>query len=149
MNLKIENIDNSQNDIFFKSTTTPLTYGVSIKIENDEIILTREYFYVGYSYCETIDDFYFNTDLPWRNDIGITKGTFLTKNFNPDYIKQKEEELINLFYQKLIKSENDYIKERKKLINDIDNKILKYQKYQKCKLFINIQRKEKLYKISK
>lgn len=157
MKFRIEEIDKSQSDVYFNSKTTPLTYRVAITIEvgirvgnptnEDEIVLTREYFYVGYNDGESVDNFYFDTDVRWTKIIGVKRGTFLTRNFNHEYLKQKEEELIQLFYDRLIKSEKDYIKKRKEVTQEIDEKIQNYQKYQKCDLFLKIQRKEKLKKI--
>jgi hypothetical protein len=146
MNYKIVEIDVrddlSKNTINF---SVPLTYRIAIKIEgNAELTLSREYFYYGYNDGEKIDGFYFNSELSWSTTLAITRATFLTRNFDSKYLKQKEQELIELFYNKLIKSENKLKIELYNQNKILGERIEEYQELQKNNLFIKIIRKQKL-----
>jgi len=142
MKYRIIEIDRSDSDKSLKSFATPLTYRISITLENNEVVLMREYFYVGYNDGEKIDDFYYD-------DNHISRITFLTRNFDDDYLKEKEKEVIKIFYYKLIESEKSVKQEKINTNIHFDNKIKRYQKFQKCGLFTKLKRKEKLKKINK
>ena len=134
-------------DSDYWSKTCPLTYRISIKLNKDEITLKREYFYTGYNDGEIEDGFYFDNEVPWRNhnaSLGISRATFFTRNFNPDYLKQKEDELINIFYDKLLKSERNLKKDLEDEIKEHNEQIEFYKKCQNSGPFIKIQRKNKL-----
>lgn len=148
MKYRVIEIDDSDK-ISQKTTSTPLTYRIELKIELDnEITLKREYFYWGYNDGEGVDHFYFDNEVGWRLDYNLTRATFLTRTFDPEYLKQKENELIELFYSKLIKAEQDI---EKKFIEDTKKykkKLKKYKKYQTCDIFIKQIRKNKLTQIN-
>ena len=146
MNYKIVETDD-RNDSKFKefkpSSASPITYRVSIRIAgNANITLTREYFYYGYYDGERQDDFYF--DFEWASTLAVGTGSFYTRNFDPEYLKEKEKELIELFYKKLIKSEKRLEIELDNQLKILGKRIEEYQEYQKNDLFIKIIRKEKL-----
>jgi hypothetical protein len=154
MKYQIVEIDNRDKEKSQSSNSTPLTYRIELKIESysepNEITLKREYFYWGYNDGESIDGFYFDNEIGWSIEkYQITRATFLTRNFEPNYLKQKEKELIELFYSKLIKTEKDI---EKKFIEDTKkykNNLKKYQNYQTCDIFLRYKRKNKLDKINK
>jgi len=147
--MKIVEIDKSIEDKSFDSRSTPLTYRIAIKLDYSEkdLTLTREYFYVGYNDGESVDKFYFDNQVPWARVIGITRATFLTRNFDKDYLKEKEKELIENFYEQLIKSEENYKKELKEKTKELKITIKNYKKYQNDDAFLKIKRKQKLKNI--
>lgn len=73
----------------------------------------------------------------------------MTKNFDPNYLKQKEEELIKLFYEKLIKSEKAFLKEIERITKNHTEDSEFYRKCQEIGPFKKLQRKEKLKEIIK
>jgi len=102
MKLSVVEHDYRKKDKHFESTASPLTYRVSLQISGyDDIVLTREYFYVGYNSGEKYDKFYFDD---YRDNGKLTRGSFITTNFDSDYLVKKESELIKKFYKKLINS---------------------------------------------
>jgi hypothetical protein len=130
-------------------SSSPLTYRIALKLEDLFITVKREYFYYGYNTGENIDGFYFDNEVAWTDSNTITRATFLTRNFDPKYLKQKEKELIELFYSKLVKSEEHI---EKKFIEDTikyKKNLKKYQNYQTCDLFLKYKRKIKLDQINK
>lgn len=144
MKYRIVEIDKSEEDKNnFCTDATPLTYRVSISLENNEIILQREFFYVGYNSGEQIDDFYIN-DITH-----VIRMTYLTRNFDKKHLEEKEKMLIKKFYYELINTEKELKKELKESVKYFNKKIKRYQKYQECDLFTKIKRKEKLNIIDK
>jgi len=142
--MRIEEIDKRlDDDANYWSKQAPLTYRVSIKIENDEIILKREYFYVGFTDGEDFDDFYFDSD--WHDY--FTRGTFITRNLNEQYLIDKEKELIQKFYENLEICIKNCKKELKESIRDINKKISNYEECKKDQLFVKVVRKKKLNNI--
>lgn len=134
-------------DSDYWSKRQPLTYRISLTINEKQIILKREYFYAGYNDGEEEDGFYFDNEVPWRShksSLGISRATFFTRNFDPDYLKQKETELINIFYDKLLKSEKNLKKDLEKEIKEHNKQIEFYKKCQNSGPFMKIQRKNKL-----
>lgn len=146
MKFRIEEIDDTQKDKHFSSDVTPLTYRISLRINNDEIVLRREYFYVGYRVGEKVEDFYFN-NTSWNNN--IIYASFLTRNFDSNHLQQKEKEFIEKFHHQLIESEKNIEEDFKKTEKIYQQDIKNYQNYQKCNIFNNIKRKVKLSKILK
>ena len=153
--MKIVEIDKSETDKNFNTISTPLSYRVSIKISygsndvNDRLQLKREYFYVGYNDGEVEDGFYFDNKTTWSNIIGVTRATFYTRKLDDkNYLIQKEKELIKLFYEELIKSEEGYKQELKEQTEDLNRAISLYQEYQMDEAFIKILRKNKLNEIN-
>lgn len=148
MKFKIDEID-KRNDVYYSTLSTPLTYRIAIKLCENEIILTREYFYVGYNDGESIDNFYFDNEVGWNNGTEITRCTFITRNFNEEYLKEKEEELIEIFFHKISKSINSFENKKLDAIKKYDKLKKKYEQYQNCDLFLKFQRKQKLKQIKK
>lgn len=99
-------------DDSFKSE--PLSYRVSITHDNKtkEIIITREYYRVGFRDGEKWDGFYFDFELPWRNGLTVNHASIMTRKINdPDYLREIEEKLIKEYYKKCIKSIENIDKE--------------------------------------
>jgi len=152
MNFRIVEIDKRGVGIdLLDSNSAPLTYRLSLDLYKfEEITLTREYFYFGYNDGENIDGFYFDNELPWSSGKqGISRATFLTRNFDQEYLKEKEKELIQKFYDKLIKSEINLKNELNNKIKTLNKEIQKYQNYQKNDIFIKFIRKNKLNMLQK
>lgn len=133
---------------------SPLTYRVSIEISYDvndvrnRLILKREYFYVGFNDGEVEDGFYFNNKVPWSRVIGVTRATFYTRKLDDkEYLIEKEKELIKLFYEELVKSEERYKEELKEKTEELNTAISIYQEYQTDEAFVKIIRKKKLKEI--
>jgi len=142
MGFKILNIDKSESDkFFFESDSTPLTYRISLSLENNEIVLRREYFYVVYKDGEQLDNNYF------IDNVYVTYASFITRNFDEDYLIKKERKLIKVFYNKLKESEVRLNKEKVDTNRYLDNKIKRYKKFQNCGIFDSIIRKSKLIKL--
>jgi hypothetical protein len=148
MKFRIEEEDRRESDIYFKSSVTPLTYRIEIKIEDDEIILKREYFYVGYSDGEHPESFYFDNEVGWRRDHYLGKASYLTRIFDPQHIQEKEDELIKMFYEKTFKNIEKINKRKKDAIKNFDNEINKLIECQNSNLFIKFKRADKLNKIN-
>lgn len=116
----------------------PTSYRISLELDNNRIILTREYFKVGFRDGESWDKFYFNNNYSY-NITDLTYATFITRKLdNEEYLKKKEIELINRFYDKLFETKNNTIKEllrqQKRLnskINMYDNTIKFLEKYKR------------------
>lgn len=127
---------------------SPLTYRVSIEISYNRLILKREYFYVGFNDGEVEDGFYFNNKVPWSSAIGVTRATFYTRKLDDkEYLIEKEKELIKLFYEELVKSEERYKEELKEKTEELNTAISIYQEYQTDEAFVKIIRKKKLKEI--
>ena len=139
--------DLREKDKHWDSQATPLTYRVSIELDENLIILKREYFYVGYNDGELINGFYFDNEVGWSNSPTINRATFLTRNFDLNFLKQKEDELIKKFYKRLIKSEINLKNKLKSTVEKLNEEIKEYQEYQKNELFVKLIRKNKLKKI--
>lgn len=76
----------------------PISYRISLNLYGDKIILTREYFKVGFRDGESWDKFYFDNNYSY-NKTDLTYATFITRKINnEEYLKKKEIELINRFY---------------------------------------------------
>jgi hypothetical protein len=131
------------------SNQLPLGYRVSIRLDQKKVILKREYFYAGYHDGEIEDDFYFDNEVPWRiSQIAIYSGSIFTRNFDTNYLKMIEDELIHKFYEKIIETQKNYktfLKEKKK---EIKKDIKKYKQYETADLFQKIIRKKKLEQIN-
>jgi len=147
MKFRIQEIDLREKDKSWNSKSTPLTYRISIKLNDTEIVLAREYFYVGYNDGEDIDDFYFDNEFGNYEFGNFTRATFLTRNFDSEYLKIKENELIKKFYKRLIKNEKYLKNELISKTEAIKHDIKLYQNYQNCDLFLKLKRKEKLNSI--
>lgn len=147
MKLKIIEKKPSKEDSNLKSKATPLTYRIFLELHYPQLILTRQYFYTGYYSGEFIDGFYF--DNGWNpNTNKLTRGSFLTRNFDPEYLKINEKILIEKFYKKLIETEKFLINKLKKETDTIKGDIQYYKEYQKCDIFLKIKRKNKLKEIN-
>lgn len=150
MKLTIIEEDKREKDRYFNSISTPLTYRIDISLDYndvDNIILKREYFYVGYNSGEQPDHFYYDNEGNYGEKLPIRRATFITRNFNSIYLKNKEKELIENFYQKLIESEQELQNQLEEKIKKYNKNIKLYKKYQSSELFIKIQRKQKLKKL--
>lgn len=127
------------------------SYRVTISVQDHEITIKREYFYYGfYEHTEDFDNFWFNSNSNSKyNDLtDIYKGSFITRKLNdPEYLKLKEQELIETFYSNLIKNEQNLKIELDKKIKKYNDRINECQINQNCDLFIKLKRKEKLKKI--
>lgn len=145
MKFRIEEIDRRNTEYIYSA---PLTYRIAIKLYDNEIVLTREYFYYGYNDGETIDNFYFDNEVGWNNGTEITRCTFITRNFDEKYLKEKEELLIETFYEKISKSINSFQNKKLDAIKKYDRLKEKYKQYQNCDLFLKYQRKQKLKQLN-
>lgn len=137
----IERYKEDANEIF--SHNPPLTYRVSISLENNKIVLLREYFYVGYNDGEKFDDFYMDSSYMF------TRMSYLTRDFNKDYLKKVEKELIDKFYFELLNQEVKLNEELKNETEKFNRNIAWYKKYENCDLFIKTKRRSKLKEINK
>ena len=120
--IKIVEEDCRKNDSFKHEK---LSYRVSITHDSKtkEIIINREYYRVGFRDGEKWDDFYFDFELPWRNNLSVTNGSIMTRKLDdPNYLIEIEEKLIKEYYKKCIKSIENINKElidvNKKLTNE-------------------------------
>jgi hypothetical protein len=147
--MKFEIIDdiNLDNVIKINEYFTPLIYRISIKLGEDTIILKREYFYVGYLTGEQADEFYFNDSNIWDHNY-LNYATFTTKNFDTEYLKEKETELINKFFEKLNYTTKKLKQDKEEKMLYFDEKIKLYKEYSNCELFLKLNRNEKLNKIN-
>ncbi len=125
----------------------PLSYRVSLRLEKDTILLTREYFRIGFHFGESWDDFYFNCDNNWDySKTNLSYATFMTRKLNDKtYLQNKELELINKFYDKLIKTKQLTVKELISEQKKLNNKINSYEKV--INFLDKYKRKDKILKI--
>jgi hypothetical protein len=123
----------------------PLSYRVSLRLEKDTILLTRQYFKVGIATGESWDDFYFNCDNYYVTT-NLSYATFMTRKLDDKtYLQNKELELINKFYDKLIKTKQLTVKE---LISEqirLNNKINSYGEV--INFLDKYKRRDKIFKI--
>lgn len=147
MNFRIDEIDkrDAENKYFYSS---PLTYRIAIRLYDNEIVLTREYFYYGYNDGEKIDNFYFDNEVGWNNGTEITRCTFITRNFDENYLKEKETLLIESFYEKISNSINSFQNKKLDAIKKYDNLKEKYKQYQNCDIFLKYKRNQKLKQLN-
>lgn len=131
--------------------TAKKSYRISISLKDSEIILLREFFYIGFTPGEQNDKFYFDNEVQWqkgyRSSNGITHASFITQNLEPDYLQKKEKELIEIFYKKLIKSQNNWERQKKSDIKECNKKIEYYKNIQNSQPFLSLERIRKLEKI--
>lgn len=143
MKLVVKNIKDS--DSGFRHE--PLSYRVSLRLENNNIVLTREYFRVGFHDGEKWDGFYFDCDNNYGyGETNLNYATFMTRKLDDKlYLQQKELELIDKFYDKLIITKNKTIKKLKSEQKRYEDKINNYD------ITINFldkyKRKDKILKI--
>lgn len=121
-----------------ESKASPYTYRVSISLYSD-IELTREYFVWGYHDGEQEDKFFYNH---------FAYASIFTRNFDPQHLKDIEKELIEKFYQKLIREEHRAKKDLEKAIKECEEKVERYKLFRSSKPFLKIQRRRKLQQIN-
>jgi len=139
----------------YKPYATEASYRVSIELEYPEVIITRKYFYYGYyEHSNDFDSFWYNNtsnQLQCSSCItqvgNLNKASFITRKFDPEYLKIKEKELIEAFYNKLIQHEKDLEEERDNVVIDYNERIKKCQENIKNQFFIKLNRNKKLKKI--
>lgn len=120
-------------------------YRVSIKLYDDDIIITRKYFYHGYyEHSNDFDNFWYNNTSNHTSVGNFNKASFITRNFDPEYLKIKEKELIKSFYIKLVQHEKDLEEERDDIIIDYNERIKKCQDNINNEFFIKLNRQKKL-----
>ena len=141
MKFKIEEKDHRVNYNKNGSENYESHYRITIHLYNDEIILKREYFYYGFYDGEEYDHFFF------RDKDYLTRGSFLTKNFDPEYLRQKENQLIKKIYKKLTKAQTYTKKKLENKIKEYNEQIEIYKECQQSGPFKKYQRKEKLKKL--
>ena len=125
----------------------PISYRISLNLYGDKIILTREYFKVGFRDGESWDKFYFDNNYSY-NKTDLTYATFITRKINnEEYLKKKEIELINRFYDKLFETKNNTIKELLRQQKRLNSKINMYDNT--MKFLEKYKRKDKILKIIK
>ena len=125
----------------------PISYRISLNLYSDKIILTREYFRVGFRDGESWDKFYFDNNYSY-NKTDLTYATFITRKINNgEYLKKKEIELINRFYDKLFETKNNTIKELLRQQKRLNSKINMYDNT--MKFLEKYKRKDKILKIIK
>jgi len=123
----------------------PISYRISLNLYSDKIILTREYFRVGFRDGESWDKFYFDNNYSY-NKTDLTYATFITRKINKEeYLKKKEIELINRFYDKLFETKNNTIKELLRQQKRLNSKINMYDNT--MKFLEKYKRKDKILKI--
>jgi len=123
----------------------PISYRISLNLYSDKIILTREYFRVGFRDGESWDKFYFDNNYSY-NKTDLTYSTFITRKINnEEYLKKKEIELINRFYDKLFETKNNTIKELLRQQKRLNSKINMYDNT--MKFLEKYKRKDKILKI--
>ncbi|MFA5586461.1 MAG: hypothetical protein WDA02_07960 [Saccharofermentanales bacterium] len=116
-----------------------------MNLYSDKIILTREYFRVGFRDGESWDKFYFDNNYSY-NKTDLTYATFITRKINNgEYLKKKEIELINRFYDKLFETKNNTIKELLRQQKRLNSKINMYDNT--MKFLEKYKRKDKILKI--
>ena len=95
--------------------TTEASYRVSIDLEYPEVIIKREYFYYGYyEHSNDFDNFWYNNTSNHMSVGNLNRASFVTRNFDTEYLKVKEKELIESFYNKLVQHEKDLEEESDK-----------------------------------
>lgn len=148
MDIKIVEDLNKNNDSYFNSKTTPLSYRVSLNLHKNVLVLKREYFCVGYTGSEGHGRYYYNCDEKWTNNIPLTYASFITRDIDNEKLKTEAEiNLIKTFQSKSIECKN---KELKRISDEIikSNKIVK--QYDDIYNYLdNYERKIKINKLLK
>ena len=128
----------------------PRSYRIEIEIHREEICLTREIFRISFRDGEDWDNFYFDNEMSWRKNydaIGLSRATFITQNFNPQYLEEKEQELLKEVFRRLQKSEMGYKVELKRKNKELLDIIEFYKECQNIGPFLKFNRKQKVKKI--
>jgi len=142
--IKIRKKDCRKNDAF---KNEPLSYRVSIAydITTEEIVITREFYRVGFCDGERWDEIYMDYDMSWKDMLGIRYASIMTRNMDKEYHIEIEKKLIETYYDNCFKSIDNVDKEIKKI-----TKSLKSQKENYIDVISALDktfRKEKINKI--
>ena len=122
--MKVEIVEVSDTRDFMNM---PISYRVEIKVYRDTITIKRQYFRVGFSDGEQYDDFYFDNDWCGRQSSPVSRCTFITKKIeDKKYLQQKENELIEKFYRKCIKSKELIKKELREVTKKLNDDLITY-----------------------
>ena len=144
MTFKTEIIEYGESkDKMFGTSREPLRYRLMLKLHNNELILIKEYFKLGFNDNEEWDKWWINTDSSSINWVSI-----ITKKFyDTKYMKELETKIFEIFYDESIK-----------MTKEIKKNILKYTKrmnidlsnQQKVTKFVDkFNRRRKLKNINK
>jgi hypothetical protein len=102
----------------------PRNYRVSIDFNerNKEIIITREFYRVGFRDGERWDEIYLDYNMGWRSEqLGIYHASIMTRNLDETYHIEIEKKLIETYYKNCFKSIDNIDKEIKKKTRDLKN----------------------------
>jgi len=127
------------------------SYRVSIKFNerDQEIIITREFYRVGFRDGERWDEIFLDYKLAWRSEqLGIYCASIMTKYVDDKkYLRKIEKDLIESYYKNCFNSITNIEKELKKQTKSLRNQKSNYEDVIGClnKTF----RKEKINKILK
>lgn len=146
MKIKIIEDLNKNNDSSFRYESTPLSYRVSLTLCNNDLILKREYFCVGFLSGEGYGKYYYNCDDTWTNNLPLTYASFITKEIDNDKLKMEAElTLIKTFQHKSIECKT---KELKRISNEIIKSNNMIKRYDNIYNYLdNYERKMKINKI--
>lgn len=145
--IKIIKIDSTKKSDGF--TSEPRSYRVAIQFnERDrEIIITREYYRVGFRDGEVWDEIYLDYELGWKSEmLGVHHSSIMTRCIDDkEYLKKIERDLIESYYDNCFKSITNIDKELKRKTKSLRKEKSNYEDVIDCldKTF----RKEKLEKI--
>lgn len=140
--MKLEIVEKSNTKPF---ESMPITYRVSMRVNNGTVTLQREYFRCGFYDGEQYDDFYFDNEGYHRGS-PLCHCSFITKRIDDKvYLMKKEEEMIKLFYEKCVKSKKGLEKELRRTTKELNDNISNYEDI--INYFEYTQRGDKLKKL--
>lgn len=141
MKFKTELIEFKSDDTYYRDRE--LSYRLKLVIENDELILIKEYFKIGYNDNEKWDKFWIynsNTELVWVS--------IITRRFNDVvYMKELETKIFELFYDESYKLSTQMQKDIISYTNRMNKHIKKQQEV--TKFVDKFNRRRKLITINK
>lgn len=112
MNLIYKNIEDDGNFLNEK-----LTFRITISEDENDILILREFFRVGYIGGETLDKFY-KTNFLSHPTVSI-----ITRNFDEKYLNELENKIFDEYILYLNEININLKIDKQKYINEIDNKI--------------------------
>lgn len=146
--MKIKIIEQSEDKCNNYFIDMPLRYRIKLYLY-DEIILVREYFRVGFLCGEENDEFYIDSEInKWDIKPSTRFISFMTQNLDKEYHKKKEKQLLNIAYEKILKSKKNLKIDLKKEINKFEKEIDKYNQFLEYPEFKKISRIKKIEELN-
>jgi len=124
--IKIIKKDTTKKDHGFSNE--PRSYRVSIEYDKtlEEIIITREFYRVGFRDGERWDEIFMDYDMKWKDMLGVHYASIMTRNLDKNYLIEIEKKLIKTYYENCFQSVNNIDKEIKKKIKSLKNQKQNY-----------------------